>query len=355
MNLRLILREAVSGAGGLGNVVAGLLGAGVGVFQHAFAPVLVGVLPLGWSAVETIWRMRDHAPGQTIYVPVRPLTGWQKLVSVATPVIAIGVIFYLALTRAGPLSRDKNAQSITGRVPSSRAAPTAEPSPLSLKQLFATDLRPSKSLTVGGYYLVPLEKALHGNDLSAVVWFNVYYDTLSDTNFPSYFIGHLDKPDDSAWRTIKTSRVIAARFPMDLVAASSQINGKMEYNGDETEPVNTKDYRFSGKVYIYHFDRLTVGQRNELAAVFQKHGANLVLRGQEYADDVNEEIKAGDVSPPPALSPWGVPLDTKSIDTVNCQHRQYKSIDMRINSRFAIQCTGSGMAVTVPTPRGSKK
>jgi hypothetical protein len=59
------------------------------------------------------------------------------------------------------------------------------------------------------------------------------------------------------------------------------------------QPESTKSLPFSGKLYIYYCDPLSIEEMADVTKLFREHGAQIEFRGLSYRSVVNDNIKRG--------------------------------------------------------------
>jgi hypothetical protein len=147
-----------------------------------------------------------------------------------------------------------------------------------------TDLTPS----VGLVWNANAEMEIQGQKL--LLFYNVYSDVSAYTKFIAFYISH------SAF-SLTAIEFIAANMPRYFSDIESMY-GVMKGQG-EMSSTNTRELTFSGRVYIYHEDDLTISHLARLTELFKGHGANVQFRGSDYIMAAWQSIRSGDIQPRP--------------------------------------------------------
>jgi hypothetical protein len=115
------------------------------------------------------------------------------------------------------------------------------------------------------------------------ITFNIYADFAAK----SYFIGYLIPPTDSA-HTFEYVRYLAC-CP---IKTFEDIVRKMSFEGSESGQLTSlKDLTFSGRIFIYHYDFLTLEQIVALRSVYKKKNLSVQFRGIDYVAEETRNKK----------------------------------------------------------------
>jgi hypothetical protein len=147
-----------------------------------------------------------------------------------------------------------------------------------------TDLSPP----VGIVWKANAEMELEGQQL--LLFYNVYSDVSAYTKFLAFYVPH-------SIFSVTAIEYIAANIPK-YISDIESMYGVMKGQG-ETSSTDTRELTFSGRVYIYHEDDLTISQLARLTEWFKAHGAIVQFRSSDYIMAAWQSIRSGDIQPRP--------------------------------------------------------
>jgi hypothetical protein len=146
-----------------------------------------------------------------------------------------------------------------------RATPKvgAPPRPVTLHQLFQEDFQSQFRF---GFVPRPIN-ASDGREASAET--ALLIDTTAGVKFVAFYIPRSPLAYE------------ACIFLANNIVDYGRIGLEIEHQGD-SEPIYSKDFSFSGRIFIYHEDLFSPEQVGELHKIYKERKLILELRGQEY-------------------------------------------------------------------------
>lgn len=205
------------------------------------------------------------------------------MILVVTGVImaAVGIIggeIYLHATKppvpaglAVPASPPEPATTLPTSTPSSnpdQKVGDALPCPLTFRQIFDTDFSDKYSISSVFTVIAPQD------DKRCQLGFRILVDFSAISKYAAFFVPRFPH---SHWLCGQ----IAENIEKFFVEIENSYLLQMTSPGD-TAAMNSKDLKFSGRVYLYHEDDLSLKQLAELEELFQKHERTAQFRGHAY-------------------------------------------------------------------------
>jgi hypothetical protein len=177
-----------------------------------------------------------------------------------------------------------------------RSAPS-NTDPPTLFSLFMSELRPSKGLVWNSFSDFDIEV---GSKTEKVrIFYNIYDDVISNSKYMAFYVPGIYIPGTApSSQTIDIIRHISTDFKRLLNDIQENRWAQMKTLG-ETSVDTTKDIPFSGKLFFYCVDNLSIEQLAELRSLYQNHGVNAQFKGMDYTMAVWDSIQLGRVKPPP--------------------------------------------------------
>jgi hypothetical protein len=187
-------------------------------------------------------------------------------------------MFFLLLPQINNWTGRKTVPALTGQ--------SATPEPPTLLSLFMSQVQPNSMLFKWeGYDDIPIAGT------RSRIYFIVYHDMTTNSKFLSFYVPRSVHAFDIIGFLATTYHSFFAELDAKHFAVAK--------GQGETSSVNSKELRFTGRVFVYHENDLTPKQVGFLWELFKKHGAEAQFRGSDHIMAVYSSIKAGSVSPPP--------------------------------------------------------
>ncbi len=213
--------------------------------------------------VLTFFELRDKTPVFIRFFSENKDIAWH----IAPYVIVILTTLFLATLEWPQLAFWRKRQSPTGV--NLEPIEKQEKMPITIHDCFDKDfpqfLRIFNELQVGATdtgETVKVECAL-------------YLDPTTNTDFISLYVPHSSRP-----------YVICGHLGTEIRNLREQLKSKVginTLNPGDTKSTASKDLIFSGRVYIYHEDELTLQEQAALDNIYKQHNLSAVFRGHSYA------------------------------------------------------------------------
>jgi hypothetical protein len=104
---------------------------------------------------------------------------------------------------------------------------------------------------------------------------SVYLDYNANIKFYSFYIPK--SPDNQSFNFCTH---LAKEYPNIISKLSDSVTTSAKDPGDPL--ISSRDLVFSGRIYLYHEDEMTLKQKAELEDLFKANGASIIFRGLDY-------------------------------------------------------------------------
>src|SRR5579859_284702 len=189
----------------------------------------------------------------------------------------------------------KNTIAMAQSVSSAKIGMKEPLKPPTLFSLFMSDLKPASGIRWDSFsdFTFPEFKP------PIRIFYTIFSDLNANAYFASFYIPAISTPLKPSERY---SYLIAEKLAADYARLLNDVRKKhwaeAQALGDASA-VSTRDFSFSGRVYIYHADNFSVPERAALIAEFKKNGANVQFRSMDYAMAAWDSIQLGRTIAPP--------------------------------------------------------
>jgi hypothetical protein len=143
--------------------------------------------------------------------------------------------------------------------------------PLTLRNLFDTDFNQVK---VSGETTFTITNRTTGNAVKVVVQRVMVLDFNARSRFLAFFV-------PTSTETFNVCEALASGYHHILEDLDRSVSVMVRSPAD-TDATEMKDTTFSGRIYIYHEDSLSLQQLASLDTIFKSQGADARFRGQDY-------------------------------------------------------------------------
>jgi hypothetical protein len=108
-----------------------------------------------------------------------------------------------------------------------------------------------------------------------LVKYSIFFDFNANSKFYSFYI---PKSPDS--QSFNFSTHLAIEYPTIINRLSEAVTTSTKDPGGPL--ISSSDLVFSGRIYLYHEDEMTLKQKAELEDLFKANGAHIIFRGLDY-------------------------------------------------------------------------
>jgi hypothetical protein len=177
------------------------------------------------------------------------------------------------------------------------ASLTAQAKAPTLFTLFMTDLKPTNGIRWDAF------SDFTYSDEKTPVTVRIFYTIISDLNanasFVTFYIPAIfNKLEPNKRYSYIIAEKLAADYPRLLDDVRKKHWAEAKFLGDASA-ISTRDFSFSGRIYIYHADNFSVTELAALTDEFKKMGATVQFRSMDYAMAAWDSIQLGRIKSPP--------------------------------------------------------
>ena len=212
-----------------------------------------------WSVAQAIEYFLEKSPNWFISV-----TQWRRthrriflaLVFSLCTLVAIGVVVW-GLPFFVSKTTDKGETTVSIK------------QPRTIKEHFENDF--PEYMKIGN---VATATHADGSPPAVIPW-SVYYDFPKQAKFISLFVPDCDT-------TFGDCKFLTEYIHEFLEKVEKDVSTS-ELSPGDSDPIESKDVRFTGRVYIYHEGNLTVSEKGKLSDFYKERGMSVQLRGTDFA------------------------------------------------------------------------
>ena len=198
---------------------------------------------------------------------------WQKWLWVC--LLLSGAVFVWSLTPQAIQNQDitKEVSPPTPPVPDNKPSGKHVERPQTLFELFKSDF--SNLAKLSNEVTATIGNTDGTFAYNILVNFSIYFDFNANSKFYSFYI---PKSPDS--QSFNFCTHLAKEYPNIINKVSESVTTSTKDPGGPL--ISSRDLVFSGRIYLYHEDEMTLKQRAELEDLFKASGASVIFRGLDY-------------------------------------------------------------------------
>jgi hypothetical protein len=168
--------------------------------------------------------------------------------------------------------------------------------PPTLFSLFMSDLQPSKGMIWKAFS--DFDVGVGDKTEKVRIFYNIYDDFIAHSKYMAFYVPAIFIQGTSpSSQTFDIVRYLASGYPELLRDIQDNHWAEMKNLGDVSEE-STKSVPFSGRIFFYCADNLSIEQLAELRALYQGHRVDAQFRGMDYALAVWDSIQLGRAKAP---------------------------------------------------------
>lgn len=192
-------------------------------------------------------------------------------------------------------------QPLSGNEPSGTPSSTSTVDvPLRLYDLFMSDSCPANGIAWQAEFSFYEEST--GRSIIKIPYF-VFDDFQSNSKYMAFYVPMVSVPGtEPGSQSFDILKIIAKDYREKMKDIEGQKWAKWKMQGD-IEKSSTRASNFSGRIYLYHGDDLSLEQLAELKKLYQENGATPIFRGIDYLRTVQNSIRLGESKNPVTNGP----------------------------------------------------
>jgi hypothetical protein len=240
--------------------------------------LIIGLLALGgagaiWVAPDQLWigwSLLAIAALGGVTLFVHHFSFIRKAVMTGTGLATLGTTLIILGSIVGLIGAFKIDGSQT------RPVLTDEPS---LLTLFMNLLQPKPGSVVNGF--------TEDNATGGRVYYNIYFDFRSNSKYLAFYVPHINN-------ALSVIRDLASEYRSLISSVDGSVNFDTRALGN-TSSVATRNYMFSGAIYVFHEDFLSLKELSDLSDVFRNANATAQFYSTEFKLIEQSQIKLGNL------------------------------------------------------------
>ncbi|MGO9238487.1 MAG: hypothetical protein ACLP4V_31975 [Methylocella sp.] len=257
---------------------------------------------------------------------------WIGIIIMALMVIDAGILLWGGMLRLGPVilanigllllaSAAIWQSSYPSKIPSEAKTKVKCPT---LFSLFMTDLQPPQGVVWQASTDFEIESGSH--KASIRVSYNIMDDFNANAKYMSFYIPSIYVKDtEPSTQTFAILESIASTYQQYIKDVQEKRWAVLRTVGSVNSD-STKNVPFSGRIFLYHADDLSIEQLAALQKLYRDHGATAQFRGIDYSLTVWNSIQLGAVKPQPK---YEVKEEFRSLFLINQSRQNPEKINRR--------------------------